>query len=260
MMPSLFLSHGAPDIALQTAPAAGFLRSLAQLAPERPSAILVASAHWETRATMVSAPEINDTIHDFGGFPAPLYEMRYPAPGALEVAKRSRELLKQAGFEADIDPRRGLDHGAWIPLRMAFPAADIPVSQISLQTHLGPAHALAVGRALAPLRSEGVLIIGSGSFTHDLSEVFAPRATGASPEPAWVSEFAQWVDAAIERNDEAALLDYRRRAPHASKNHPTEEHFLPLFVAMGAGKAGSAKRLHASTTYGVLRMDAYAFG
>lgn len=257
MLPTLFLSHGSPRLALSAAPAADFLRALPGLLPARPKAIVVASAHWETARPRVSAMARNDTIHDFGGFGPLLHAMRYDAPGAPEIAARVAALLGAAGFPAELDDRRGLDHGAWVPLTLAWPEADVPVLQVSLQTWLGPRHHLAIGEALAPLRAEGVLVIGSGSWTHDLSSIRGQAEEAA--EPAWVQDFADWVDAALVEGRADDLLAYRRLAPHGTRNHPSEEHFLPLFVAMGAG-GGVPRRLHRSTTYGILRMDAYAFG
>ena len=145
-----------------------------------------------------------------------------------------------------------------MPLSLVYPQADIPVLQLSVQPHLGPEHHLRVGRALAPLRDEGVLIIGSGSFTHDLSEFRGHNPNDLAPN--WVNSFADWFDAALAKGQIDVVIDYRRRAPFATKNHPTEEHLLPLYAALGAaGENARAKRLHASSTYSVLRMDVYAF-
>jgi 4,5-DOPA dioxygenase extradiol len=249
MLPSAFISHGAPTLPLDDVPARSFLKELeARLG--RPKAILVASAHWETASPEVSAPAVNETIHDFYGFPKPLYALRYPAPGAASLAERVAALTG-----ATVEKERGLDHGAWVPLMLAWPEAEIPVAQLSLQSEGGPRHHFELGRRLAPLREEGVLVLGSGSFTHNLREL-ARRDPGA-PEPPWVTRFAEWVDAALLEGRLEDILDYRRRAPDAVRNHPTEEHLLPLFVALGAG--GRAERLHSSTTMGALRMDAYAF-
>lgn len=258
MQPALFISHGAPTIVASRSPAARFLAGLRDLAPQKPTAILIASAHWETARPVLNAPQVNDTIHDFGGFPPEFYRMRYPAPGAPAVAERAAGLLREAGFEPGIDPARGLDHGAWTPLMLAWPEADVPVLQLSVQPHLDAAHHLAVGRALAPLREEGVLVIGSGSFTHDLRG-FRGQAEDA-PEAAYARAFADWVDQALVEGRTEDLLDWRRRAPEAARNHPTPEHFLPLFIALGAGGEVPARRLHRSTTFGTLRMDAFGFG
>lgn len=257
-IPSLFLSHGAPTLPVTDTPARAFLSRFGREI-ERPRAILVVSAHWETPHPAVNAVEWNDTIHDFYGFPRPLYDMRYPAPGAPHLAARIAERLHGAGFACGIDHTRGLDHGAWVPLSLIYPAADIPVLQLSVQPHLGPAHHLSLGQALAPLRNEGVLIIGSGSFTHNLSEF---RGHGPNdPAPSWVNGFADWFDAALSERRINDLIDYRRQAPYAVRNHPSEEHLLPLYVVLGvAGEEPFVQRLHSSATYSVLRMDVYAFG
>ena len=256
MLCPIFLSHGSPTLPFEDVPARDFLQGLSETMA-RPRAILVVSAHWETRIPTVNAVVRNATIHDFGGFPPALYKLQYPAPGDAALADRVTALLGDAGLQADIDHQRGLDHGAWVPLMLAWPDADIPVVQLSIQSHLGPGHHLEVGRALAPLAEEGVLLIASGSFTHDLSSW---RGQSGMAEPAWVSDFAAWMDEALAGQRTCDLLAYRRLAPHAVRNHPTEEHLLPLFVALGAGGPGAqARRLHASTTYGVLRMDAYEF-
>jgi 4,5-DOPA dioxygenase extradiol len=257
LLPSLFLSHGAPTLPLTDTPARTFLQQLGN-SLERPKAILVISAHWETAVPTVNAVDSNETIHDFGGFPRALYDLRYSAPGAPTLAARVADQLRASGLDCNIDRRRGLDHGAWVPLLLMVPQADIPVLQLSVQPHLGPAHHLRVGRALAALRQEGVLIIGSGSFTHDLSEFRGHGANDAAPD--WVNNFADWFHAALTSGETDKLLDYRRQAPFAVKNHPTEEHLVPLYVALGAaGENARAERLHASSTYSVLRMDVYAF-
>jgi len=253
----LFLSHGAPTLPFEDVVAREFLSGLATTLP-RPRAILVISAHWETPVPTVNAVARNETIHDFAGFPAELYALTYPAPGDPELAERVAGLLAEAGLPVAVDTRRGLDHGAWVPLMLAWPEADIPVVQLSVQSYLGPGHHLGLGRALAPLTSEGVLIIGSGSFTHDLSNW---RGHAGQAEPEWVTQFADWFDKALTEGRTCDLLAYRNLAPNAARNHPTEEHLLPLFVALGAAGPGArADHLHASSTYGVLRMDAYAFG
>jgi len=257
MLPTLFVSHGAPVLPLIDSPATTFLRGLAATM-ERPKAILVASAHWETDAPEVNAVAVNETIHDFYGFPAALYQLKYPAPGDSALAQRVLGLLAAAGMPGTADTRRGLDHGAWVPLLLAYPAHDIPVLQLSIQSHLGPDYHEKLGAALAPLREDGVLIIGSGSFTHDLRG-FRGQAVDAPVQPD-VTEFAEWMDAAIREHRREDLLAYRKRAPHAVRNHPTDEHLLPLYVAMGAGGPDARpERVHSSAQYSILRMDAYAF-
>lgn len=226
----------------------------------RPRAILIASAHWETDRPALTGSARPETIHDFGGFPAPLYEIQYPAPGAPGVAERARDLLREASLEADIDPARGLDHGAWTPLLYAYPQADVPVVQVSVQPALGPRHHLALGRALAPLSGEGVLILGSGHMTHNLRELHSVRETGAGPAAPYVSEFQEWVRGCIEAHDHERLADYRGLTPHGVRAHPTEEHFLPLFVALGAARADyRAEHFIDHVEGGVLAMDAYLF-
>lgn len=253
MLPAIFVSHGSPTLPFDDVPARDFLRGLGTRF-EAPKAILVASAHWDTQAPALNAVPRNDTVHDFYGFPPPLYELRYDAPGAPALAERAASLLSDAGATARIDATRGLDHGAWVPLMLAYPGAEIPVLQLSVQSHAGAAHHIALGRALAPLRSEGVLILGSGGFVHNLRAL----DWNNGPEPEWSRAFAAWTYKALMERDEMALADYRARAPQAKQAHPTEEHFMPLFVAYGAGGA-NAERLHTSVTFGSLRMDAYAF-
>lgn len=256
--PALFVSHGSPDLLLHSGPSLDFFKQLGtQLG--QPKAILVISAHWGTNVPTVSAAPQATTIHDFWGFPSELYQMNYSAPGAPELAQATTKLLAQAGFQTEIHPNRGLDHGAWEPLMLLYPDADIPVTQLSIQPHSGStSHHLQLGRALAALRQEGVLILASGTTTHNL-RTFGAYPFDATP-PDWVQQFDQWLKAAITHNDIDALLDYRRQAPYALKNHPSEEHLLPLFVALGAGgEQALGTQLHASFTYGVFSMAAYAF-
>ncbi len=256
-LPALFVSHGAPTLALEPGLTRGFLAQLGS-GFERPQAILLISAHWETTAPEISAALQPETIHDFYGFPEALYAMQYPAPGAPGLAVRTAGLLTASGFTAAASAQRGLDHGAWVPLMLMYPQADIPVTQLSVQSALGPEHHWRMGEALRPLRDEGVLIIASGSVTHNLGEFGRHRYD--SPPPAWVSGFNDWLHDRMLGADRTALLDYRVRAPHAVRNHPTEEHLLPLFAAAGAGTPGSRPlRLHAGYTYGVIGMDAWRF-
>jgi 4,5-DOPA dioxygenase extradiol len=256
--PTIFLSHGSPMLALQDSPARRFLQGLgASLG--RPQAIIVVSAHWETAgAPAVSLAPRPETIHDFGGFPRALFEIRHPAAGAPAAAERAAALLEAAGVPAGRNATRGLDHGAWVPLSLMYPDADIPVAQLSIVRDASPAEHERLGLALAALRREGMLVVGSGSLTHNLYE-FRGQAHDA-PVPAWVSRFEEWIKAKLDDSDRAALRNYRRAAPFAVQNHPSEEHLLPLFVAMGAaGPDARATRLHASVEHGVLAMDAYAF-
>ncbi|GAB3469154.1 class III extradiol ring-cleavage dioxygenase [Massilia terrae] len=257
-LPTLFVSHGSPMLALNDSPARRFLQGFGAQLP-RPKAILAVSAHWGTvGGPAVSLAPQPRTIHDFGGFPRALFEITYPAPGAPEMAARAAGLLEQAGFKVGRSMDRGLDHGAWVPLSIMYPDAQVPVAQLSVLHGATAAEHERLGQALSALREEGVLIVGSGSLTHNLYE-FRGQDLDA-PAPNWVSEFAGWMNARLESGDREALLDYRRAAPFAEKNHPTDEHLMPLFVAMGAaGKSPKAERLHASVEHGVLAMDVYAF-
>ncbi len=255
-LPSIFVSHGAPTLPLDDIPARDFLRGLGAALP-RPKAILVASAHWETAAPAVSLATKPETIHDFTGFPRELYAISYPAPGAPDVAAKAAALLDAAGIATAGDAGQGLDHGAWVPLMLAYPDAKIPVAQIAIQPQLGPAHHIAVGRALAPLRSEGVLIVGSGGAVHNLRALAWQGSDAIEP---WARDFDDWLGAKLEAGDEAALADYRAQAPNARQAHPRDEHLIPVFLAYGAGgKGAKATRIHSSFTMGALSMAAYSF-
>lgn len=257
-IPALFVSHGSPMLALDGSAAHHFLKDAARALP-RPKDILVVSAHWETAAPTVSTAERPETIHDFDGFPRELFEMRYPAPGAPELAGRVAERLAAAGLETARAPGRGFDHGAWVPLRLLYPEADIPATQLSIQPRLGPGHHYRLGQALRPLRDEGTLILASGAVTHNLDVFFRNGFTRDADAPEWVDVFAGWVADALREGRVNDLLRYRELAPFAARNHPTEEHLLPLFAACGAASDSlRAERLHQSHAYGVLAMDAYA--
>lgn len=257
--PALFVSHGAPTLILDDVPARDFLRHVGQDLG-RPRAIVVVSAHYEAPTVKVTAHDAPPTIHDFRGFPEALYRMTYPAPGAPELAADIVARVSAAGLPAGLDKEWGFDHGTWVPLTLMYPAADIPVVAVSVNPDGDPAMHARLGEALAPLRSEGVLIIASGSFTHNLSELPRPRRLAGGDIPAWVTEFAAWLSEAIVEGRAEDMLNYRARAPHAVRNHPTDEHLLPLFAAWGAGGGTAARRLHESNTFAVLQMDAYAFG
>lgn len=256
MTPCLFISHGAPSLAIEPAPAREFLTGLGA-GMTRPRAIIVATPHWLTDRPTLGAAASFETIHDFYGFPPPLYELRYPAAGAPAVARRAFDLLAAAGLSPALDETRGLDHGVWSPLLLAWPQADIPVVPLSVQPGAPPAHFEAVGRALAPLRDDGVLLIGSGGATHNLAE-FRGQPIDAPP-PDHVRAFDDWLHDRIVEADGDALGDYRAAAPHAARNHPTDEHLMPLFMAIGAGGL-PGRALHRSFTYGVVSMASYAFG
>ncbi len=256
-MPTLFVSHGAPTLLIEDGPTQAFFAGLGESWP-RPRAILCISAHWDSPAPRITGSARPSTIHDFYGFPDALYQLRYPAFGDPGLAERIARELSAAGFEATVDANRGLDHGAWVPLRFLYPRADIPVLQLSLQSRLPPSHHLAVGRALQALRDEGVLVMGSGGATHDLSG-FRAHAVDA-PALDYAMAFDSWLRQAVTEGHTDALLDYAQQAPQAARNHPTPEHFLPLFAPLGAAGAGRGRQLHAGFTYGALSMAAYAWG
>jgi len=253
-LPALFISHGAPTLVIDPVPTRDFLVGLGT-GMERPRAIVCVSAHWTTAAPMVTGTPQPGLIYDFGGFPDELYRMAYPAPGDPSLAERITGLLKDQGIGAGLDTTRGLDHGAWVPLKLMYPHADIPVVQLSVQPHLSPAHHAAIGAALRPLREEGVLILASGSATHNLRDFFG-RAIDSPPQ-GYAKEFDDWLCEAVAADNRESLLDYVKKGPHALSNHPTPEHFLPLFVTMGAG--GKGRVLHRAFTYGVISMSAFAW-
>ncbi|MGF6209879.1 DODA-type extradiol aromatic ring-opening family dioxygenase [Pseudomonas frederiksbergensis] len=255
MFPSLYISHGSPMLALEPGASGPALARLAAEMP-KPEAIVIVSAHWESNELLVSGNPQPDTWHDFGGFPKALFEVQYPAPGDPQLAAEVVELLKANDLPARIDAKRPFDHGVWVPLSLMYPQADIPVVQVSLPTRGGPALQTRVGQALARLREQGVLVIGSGSITHNLRELDW-HAGPESVEP-WAKAFRDWMIEKLAANDEAALHDYRQQAPNAVRNHPSDEHLLPLYFARGAGgKFGVA---HQGFTMGALGMDIYRFG
>ena len=252
-LPSVFVSHGSPMHALQPGAAGEAWKALGKRLG-KPKAIVIASAHWETNLPMLTGSTKPETIHDFYNFPEPLYRLRYAAPGAPEVAHRAQGLLKAAGFTAAVDGCRGLDHGAWSSLLYMYPDADVPVVQISVQPALGTRHHIGVGRALKDLSKEGVLILGSGHMTHNLRD-----RGGNGPAP-YASEFQAWVKEKIDARDLDSLVNYRELNPNNVRAHPTDEHFLPLFFALGAaGKGYKAERLYDGIEMGALAMDAYRF-
>jgi 4,5-DOPA dioxygenase extradiol len=254
---SLFISHGAPTFALQPGLLGANLRALASRMVDV-KAVLVVSAHWQSRGSRVMTALAPATLHDFGGFASELYRLEYAALGAPALAAQAGELLAAHGFRVTEDGERGLDHGAWVPLLHMFPDAQVPVFQVSMPYDLDTAGAWRLGRALGPLRERGVLIVGSGSVTHNLYEV---RQNGPDIAP-YAREFTTWVREAVLAHDTDRLIRYRRLAPHAERAHPTEEHYLPLLVAAGASTAGDAtpEVIAGDMTYGVLSMESYAWG
>lgn len=255
-LPSLFISHGAPTFALEPGLVGPQLAALGRTLP-RPEAVLVVSPHWMTPSPRVGLAAQPQTIHDFGGFDPALDRIDYPAPGHPRLARRAIETLEAAGWPAQADERRGLDHGAWVPLLHLFPQADVPVFQVSLPTRLDAASAWALGEALAPLADEGALIVGSGSLTHNLYEVGGQHDADAP----YVAEFTAWVREAVSAGDAERLRRTLTDAPHAARAHPSSEHFWPLLVAAGAAPAQRAWQvLDGGIAHGVLSMDAFVFG
>lgn len=272
-LPTLYLSHGSPMIALEPGEAGLFMQGLGPAIDRvwgRPRAIVAMSPHTATRTPFVLGASRHGTVHDFGGFPAPLYDIRYDAPGEPALAREVASLLNEGGIPAQFTPQGGLDHGIWTALMHLYPQADVPVVPVSLVPHSSPADMLKLGRLLHGLAAQRILVIGSGSLTHNLQRFFGhPNAVNA-PEEADCAAFRAWVDARSRAVDWPALLDYRAQAPFAREMHPTDEHWLPFYFAAGAATfpdAGTpqplkttAIRLHASVTHGHLAMDAYAFG
>jgi 4,5-DOPA dioxygenase extradiol len=253
-LPSLFISHGSPMLALQPGASGPALARLAAELP-RPRAIVVVSAHWETSQLRVGNAARPGTWHDFHGFPEDLYTLDYPARGEPVLASEVLELLGHADLDATLDPNRPMDHGAWVPLRLMYPQADIPVIQVSLPSQQGPALQSRVGRALSILREQNVLLIGSGSITHNLTEL--DWQAGPERVEPWAQAFRDWMVSSLADGDEKILHDYRQQAPYAVRNHPSEEHLLPLFFACAAG--GRCNVEHSGFSLGALGMDIYSF-
>ena len=258
VVPALYVSHGAPLFAVDAGETGPALTRWGQgLRAQFPAlrGVVIMSPHWMARTPQVMTGPQPATWHDFGGFPPALYQLQYPAPGAPALAQEVLALLQAAGVAAQGDAGRPFDHGAWVPLMHLFPEADLPVVQVALPVGAGPAEVYALGAALRGLRSQGVLVMGSGSMTHNLAEFF-----GGAREPApYVIAFSRWIESALERGDMQALLNYRSLAPHAERAHPTEDHFLPLFFALGAaGDDLHANYLSREVMYSMLAMDAFA--
>lgn len=261
-LPTLFLSHGSPMLALTDTPAHRFLQSLAATLP-RPRAIVVVSAHFETDEPVVVSDLHPEMIYDFRGFPPALSEIVYGAPGDAATAAEVHDLLRAAGMPVTVAPKRGFDHGAWVPLSLAWPDAKVPIVQLSIQPHHDAAYHFALGRALEALRAENILVIGTGSATHNLGLFFRNpngRPTVDAPPVDWAVTFADWIADRAAAGDAESLVDYRVRAPFAEMAHPEDDHFLPFFVALGAaGKGAKGTRIHNSYEYGALAMDMYRF-
>ncbi|MFM1654227.1 DODA-type extradiol aromatic ring-opening family dioxygenase [Brevibacillus sp. B_LB10_24] len=256
MVPSLFIAHGAPLLALEDNGYTRFLEGMAKDLP-RPQAIVIFSAHWEHPVQQVGGAKQYEMIYDFYGFPDELYRINYPASGDVKLAEEVRSLLQAQGISSELDPVRGLDHGAWVVLRLLYPAADIPVIAMSVNPGLAPREQYAVGKALAGLRERGVLIIGSGGTVHNLR-----RIDWASTQPAaWAAAFDDWLSQRLLAWDTEALFDYEQQAPHAKEAVPRNEHFIPILIAMGAAdNSRTARMLHRSYEYGSLSYMCCQFG
>jgi 4,5-DOPA dioxygenase extradiol len=254
--PVFFISHGAPTFAIEPGVLGPRLGAMGGQLPDL-KAVLVVSPHWQSRDVTVMTTVRPETVHDFGGFPSELYTLHYPVAGQPALAKEAARLLVEAGFPTGLDERRGLDHGAWVPLYHLLPRAQVPVFQVSMPASLSTLQAVKLGQALAPLREQGVMIIGSGSMTHNLHEF---RQSGTRPEP-YAEEFAGWVREAVVENAVDSVVNYRALAPHAERAHPSQEHFLPLLVALGARATDEALQvIDGGITHGVLSMESYAWG
>ena len=257
-LPALFVSHGAPTLILEDIPARSFLQSLGTRFPGI-RGVLCISAHWNLEVPAVNAVEHPETIHDFYGFPQSLYRIGYPARGSPALAGRVAGLLNSAGITCTTDTARGLDHGAWVPMKLMFPKADVPVVQLSIRRDLDPARHFAMGSAIAGLRDDGILVMGSGGAVHPLGDPAASLGEGAPTDP-WAEEFSDWLADAVTSGDRELLVGYRTRAPHAQRAHPYPDHYMPLLAAMGAAGPGARGTvIHHSWDLGDLGMDAYTF-
>ncbi|XP_073270325.1 4,5-DOPA dioxygenase extradiol-like [Primulina huaijiensis] len=260
-METFYISHGSPTLSIDDSlPARGFLKSFQKkVFPVKPKAILIISGHWETADPAVNAVEgPSETIYDFYNFPKKMYQLKYPAPGAPKLASRVKELLSASGFKrVHVDKKRGLDHGAWVPLMLMYPEADIPVCQLSVQTEKDASHHFNMGKALAPLKDEGVLIIGSGAATHNLRAMNGQAGNSVTP---WAYEFDNWIKEALYEGRYEDVNDYEAKAPYAKVAHPWPDHFYPLHVAMGAaGENTRGELIHTSWSAGTLSYSSYKF-
>ena len=254
-LPVLFVSHGAPTLPLEDIPSRKFLKELGSKFSQV-NAVVCISAHWQTKIPTVNAVENPETIHDFYGFPDELYSIKYSAKGDLELTENVANLVKKSGLQCNIDNKRGLDHGAWVPLMLMYPNADIPVIQLSIQSHLVPLSHLKLGKALTELRNKNILIIGSGGAVHPLGY----SGFRFSGEPSqWAKSFDNWLTSAITQGDEQSLVNYRQLAPYPERAHPYPDHYMPLLVAYGAAGKGAKRTVIHHSWIGDLGMAAYEF-
>ncbi|RXI09482.1 hypothetical protein DVH24_034099 [Malus domestica] len=260
---TFYLSHGSPTLSIdESIPARKFLQSWKDTVyPHKPTSILIISGHWETAVpTVNSISGRHDTIYDFYGFPKSMYQIKYPAPGSPHLSNRVKQLLTSSSFgPADVDGKRGLDHGAWVPLMLMYPEGDVPVCQLSVQTERDATYHYNMGRALAPLKEEGVLIVGSGSATHNLRALKRETKSNGCAVP-WALEFDTWIKEALLEGRYEDVNEYVEKAPHAKMAHPWPDHFYPLHVAVGAaGPDAKAKQIHDSWGLGALSYASYQF-
>ncbi len=255
---TLFLPHGGPDLAVTTTPAADFLRGLGARRAT-PDGVVIISAHWETRGTAITTSALLETVHDFYGFGAELSQLNYPAKTTPKLIAAVTEALAVQRIPLATDSRRGMDHGAWGPLMLMYPKADVPVVQLSLDHGASPKELFDLGRALAPLRAQNIQIIGSGAMVHNLRQL----GREGSAIPRWASDFEAWADREISARNWPGLFDVAQQGV-TQNAHPTLEHFYPLMVAAGAGGADdptqSFRKIHASFSYGSISMAAWEFG
>lgn len=263
LMPTLFVSHGGPNIVIDDTPARTYLKGMPELLPAKPKAVVIMSAHFEADGVAVVTDPNPGTIYDFGGFAPELYRMVYPAKGDPVLAQSVFERLEKAGLAPRTYEKRGYDHGTWTPLLLAFPEAQIPVVQVSIDPRRDAAWHYAVGKALGDLRSEGILLIGSGHITHNLRAFFTAFRHGAAVDPVLagkVEAFTSWFAERFAAGDRDAVLNWKERAPFPTENHPTDEHLMPIFFAYGAaGEAAKAERVHDSRQMGFFAFDSYLF-
>ncbi|MFC0272944.1 dioxygenase [Metabacillus herbersteinensis] len=260
MLPSFFIAHGAPLIAIENNEYTQFLSHLGQGLP-RPKAIVLFSAHWESSTQKVSSVDEYSTIYDFGAFPEELFRIQYPAKGNEEITKEIQDLFKNQGVSFEIDTKRGLDHGAWVVLRLLYPNAEIPVISMSINPQLSPEEQYRVGKSLSELREKDVLIIGSGGTVHNLRALNWAKDNGEVDD--WALNFDEWLSSHLENWDLASLYNYDSLASTAKLAVPPygNEHFVPIFYAMGAAdKQQTAKLLHRSYRYGNLSHSVWQFG
>jgi 4,5-DOPA dioxygenase extradiol len=260
MLPTWFVSHGSPMFAIEPGVEGVALRDAMERLRRTHDvrSVLIMSPHWMTEKVVIGGATHPKTWHDFGGFPPELYQLSYPAPGSPTLAARIGDLLDAADYEVEIDATRPFDHGAWVPMMHVLPAAQVPIVQLSLPQSATARDVHDLGKALSPLRREGVLIVGSGSFTHNLSEFFQAPQPQDAPVTPYVREFSEWVEMALELGDDR-LLYFPERVPQAKRAHPTDEHFLPLFLAWGASGSGKAQPITRQVRHGSLSMAAYEF-